>query len=135
MEAGVPWIPILQGFEPDDYLRHIDQYCHAGIDLTKEPVVGVGSVCRRQDTAEAETLFLALYRIGIKAHAFGFSTKGLRRAARHLESSDSMAWSYAARFRPVRLPECRHPYPTCEYCETWALQWRRRLLQALGSHL
>jgi hypothetical protein len=131
LEPGVPWMPVLQGWEPEDYLRHIDRYDRAGVDLTREPVVGLGSVCRRQDTDEAERVILALHRIGILVHAFGFSIPGLCRAGRYLHSSDSMAWSYAARFRPVRLPGC--PHATCEYCPAWALQWRRQLVRALGN--
>jgi len=133
LEPEVPWFPILQGWHNDEYLSHIDRYDRAGVDLTREPVVGVGSVCRRQDTTEAEQLMMVLHRIGIKAHAFGFSIRGVRRAGKYLQSSDSMAWSYAARFRPVRLPGCQHD--TCENCPIWALRWRRKLLQALGNTL
>src|SRR5699024_2689834 len=47
----LPWVPVLQGWAPEDYRRHVDAYTAAGINLTREPVVGLGSVCRRQDTA------------------------------------------------------------------------------------
>lgn len=133
IDPGVPWIPILQGWEVSDYLRHADQYEAAGVDLTNEPVVGVGSVCRRQDTADAEELMRRLYRREVLPHGFGFKKDGVVRAGRYMESADSMAWSYAARFRPVRLAGCAHD--TCEYCERWALLWRRQLLQALGGAL
>lgn len=135
IDPTVPWIPILQGWEISDYIRHAEEYAKAGVDLTREPVVGVGSVCRRQDTADAEKLMRALYRMNILPHGFGFKKEGVVNAGKFMESADSMAWSYAARFRPVRLPECRHPYPTCEYCERWALQWRRQLLRALAESL
>jgi hypothetical protein len=93
LEPGVPWMPVLQGYEPEEYLYHVDRYDRAGVDLTRESVVGVGSCCRRQDTTEIEDVFRALYRLGIKTHAFGLSIPGLRRSARYLQSADSMAWS------------------------------------------
>ncbi len=133
LEPDVPWMPVLQGFEPEQYLQHVDRYERAGVDLTREPVVGLGSVCRRQETDEAEQVILALHRLGIRVHAFGFSTPGLRNVGKYLHSSDSMAWSYAARFRPVQLEGCTHE--TCEYCPKWALQWRRQLMRTLGHHL
>ena len=40
---SVPWMPILQGWGPEDYLRHAGQDQPHGIDLAAEPVVGVGS--------------------------------------------------------------------------------------------
>jgi hypothetical protein len=133
IDPSVPWIPVLQGYEAGQYLRHVDAYDRAGVDLTGLPVVGVGSVCRRQDTEDAELLAKVLFRLGLRTHFFGFSTPGLRRSARYLESSDSLAWSYAARYRPVRLKDCTHHYHDCSYCEAWALMWRRRLMQTLGS--
>lgn len=52
----VPWVPVLQGFAHRDYLDCCDRYAAAGTDLTALPVVGIGSVCRRQDTGEAERI-------------------------------------------------------------------------------
>src|SRR5438876_1000627 len=46
----VPWVPVLQGFRFDDYLNHLEQYERAGIRLGELPLVGLGSVCRRQNT-------------------------------------------------------------------------------------
>ena len=130
----IPWIPVLQGYSPAQYPQHLDHYDHAGIDLLKEPVVGLGSVCRRQHTQEAETIIRVLYRIGIRLHAFGFKVGGLRRAGKYLRSADSMAWSYQARYRPVKLSGCSHR-GTCQNCPQFALLWRRRLLRMLGEHL
>ncbi|WP_147317762.1 deazapurine DNA modification protein DpdA family protein [Streptomyces spongiicola] len=41
LDADLPWMPVLQGFTLDDYLRCVDQYEQAGVDLTLEPVVGI----------------------------------------------------------------------------------------------
>ena len=118
LEPGVRWTPVLQGWDGDDSLRHADQYARAGVDLARGPVVEVASVCPRENTESADRLMPVLHRLGIRTHGFGFKTDGLARADRHMESADRMAWSHAARFRPVRLPECEHPWPTCEYCPT-----------------
>jgi hypothetical protein len=47
-DAGCPFMPVLQGWEPGDYLRCWRTYAEAGVDLAAYPVVGLGPVCRRQ---------------------------------------------------------------------------------------
>lgn len=124
----IPFIPVLQGWTRDEYMRCLDMYDRAGADLRKEPRVGLGSVCRRQDTEEAENLIQELDGMGLKLHAFGFSTLGLKRSYDHLDAADSMAWSLAARFRPP-LAGCEHPH--CNNCRKFALQWRKRVKQTI----
>jgi hypothetical protein len=46
-------IPVLQGWTRDDYMSCWQLYSDLGTDLESEPIVGLGSVCRRQNTAEA----------------------------------------------------------------------------------
>lgn len=117
-----PFIPVLQGFARDDYLRHVDMYDDAGVDLEAEPVVGLGSVCRRQATGEAETIVMALQPI--RLHGFGMKTQGVCRYGQLLASCDSLAWSYAGRRRPD--PQCDKK--SCANCRHYALDWRARLL-------
>lgn len=124
----VPWIPVLQGWTIDDYLHHLDHYYFRGHDLTKHPVVGVGSVCRRQSTAEGQEIVQTLANEGIPVHAFGFKIVGLTKVGHLLTSSDSMAWSLGARRRPA-LPGCRHPH--CNNCARFALRWREDVLRCL----
>ncbi len=121
LAPGISWTPVLQGWHPDDYEAHAQQYRDAGFDLSREPIVGVGSVCRRQATSEGEAVFRRVARLGLRIHAFGVKTDGLKRYGSLLASADSMAWSFAARVRPVRLPGCRHE--TCANCFKWACQW------------
>jgi hypothetical protein len=78
LAPDVPFVPVLQGWTVDDYLRHVDQYAAAGIDLPNLPRVGVGSVCRRQDTDAARYIFTRLAGLGIRPHGFGVKTTGLR---------------------------------------------------------
>lgn len=128
LASEAAFIPVLQGWEPDDYLRHVDAYEAAGVDLEAEAVVGVGSVCRRQDTAEIAYLFERLHRLGLALHGFGVKFFGVTAGWGFLASADSMAWSYNARRHPP-LPGCTHR--SCSNCLRWALRWRSRLLEGL----
>ena len=92
-------MPVLQGFTPADYARHIRLY---GDRLKKGMWVGVGSVCKRQGDPRsivsvlqaimAERPDLALHGFGVKKTALLHS--GVREL---LTTADSMAWSYSAR--------------------------------------
>lgn len=130
LASDLPFVPVLQGWEEDDYLRHLDDYAEAGIDLRSLPLVGLGSVCRRQGTGQIEGLIRRLHEEGLKLHLFGFKLKGLRTAAPFATSSDSMAWSFEAR-RGAPLPECTHP--TCQNCLRYALKWREKVLRVITS--
>ncbi|MFE3196887.1 hypothetical protein [Embleya sp. NPDC059237] len=126
--TGVPWMPILQGHRLHDYLDHIHQYARAGVDLTRAPLVGLGSVCARQGTAEIAAIVAAVRAAGIdRLHGFGVKTTGLHLYGPHLRSVDSYAWSKGAR---LRLPDCTHPGP-CNNCIRYALAWREHVLDAL----
>ncbi len=136
-DDSCPFIPVLQGWTLDDYLRCVDLYARAGIDLAEdrenfeEPLVGLGSVCRRQNTAEIAQIVGRLGReLGLAMHGFGVKSAGLVRYGHLLSSADSMAWSYGAR-REQALPGCKHK--NCASCWRYALAWRRRLLDRLGT--
>lgn len=122
----VHFVPVLQGWAPDDYLRCIDLYEAAGINLAAETIVGLGTVCRRQATDEARMIVRAVRaRVpGIRLHGFGFKMRGLAALASDFDSADSLAWSFGARFNPP-LPGCTHK--NCANCPKWALRWRERL--------
>ncbi|WP_262403457.1 hypothetical protein [Actinomadura sp. CNU-125] len=97
-----PIMPVIQGWTLDDYLRCVDLYESAGVRLAENyPVVGVGSVCRRQNTSEIALIFRELAQLDLPLHGFGVKTGGLARYGRWLTTADSMAWSYqAAATRP-----------------------------------
>jgi hypothetical protein len=120
-------IPVLQGWHLADYLRHVDQYGQAGVDLIREPIVGIGSVCRRQDMVTGARIVEALWALGLRLHGFGVKLTGLARFAHLLTSADSMAWSYEARRRRVRRPTCLHRAESCRNCLTYALEWATRI--------
>lgn len=137
LDAELPIIPVLQGWTLGDYWRCEGLYRDAGVDLRKEPVVGVGSVCRRQGTGAASRIMMTLASSGIRIHGFGFKTQGLQGCHHVLESADSLAWSYAARRDPP-LPGHDKPGPgrrtghiNCANCADYALAWRTALLASL----
>jgi hypothetical protein len=123
-----PFIPVLQGWTRNDYLSCVELYRDAGVDLEHEPLVGLGSVCRRQDTAEISRIVLALQPL--RLHGCGVKTVGLERYGHLLVSSDSLAWSFRAR-RSCALPGCTHR--NCANCGTFALRWREQILNALDQ--
>jgi hypothetical protein len=127
----VPWVPVLQGWEEGDHLRHYEMYLARGFDLRDAPVVGVGTMCRRQGTATATNILSDLHRrTGLRLHGFGLKLRGLRDCAEHLFSADSMAWSLNARKRPA-LPG--HTHRSCANCPEWAMAWRERVLASLAA--
>lgn len=129
-DSTVPIIPVLQGQTVADYVRHVAQYERAGIDLEAESVVGVGSVCRRQATAEIAEIIEVLSR-SLRLHGFGVKSDGIARYGWMLASADSMAWS--ARGRRIR-PCPRSRNVSCANCRHHALEWRERVLAADQRH-
>jgi hypothetical protein len=122
----IPWIPVLQGQTLADYKCCDQLYREAGIDLAAAPVVGLGSVCRRQATAEIEEIVDHFHAKGYRLHGFGVKTLGLGRYADKLVSADSLAWSEDAR-RSDPLPG--HTHKNCANCPDWAIRWHRRIVQ------
>lgn len=126
----IPWAPVLQGWTVADYLHHVDAYAHCGVDLMQEPIVGVGSVCRRQGTYDGVAILSNLAALGLRLHGFGIKKNGLYRLARYLASADSMAWSFDARRK--QRPVCGGTHKNCANCLIFALRWRDELLATLA---
>jgi len=133
-----PFMPVLQGFQRDDYLRCWELYNTAGIDLTGYPVVGLGSVCRRQAEDEIGDIVRALLAIDpeLPVHGFGVKLRGLEKYGQLLASADSMAWSFDAR-RTSLLSECaadpKVRHKNCANCMRYALRWRHSVVELLGT--
>lgn len=124
-------IPTLQGPTVDEYHACGDLYESYGVDLRREPTVGLGSVCRLQSTREGAAIVTAMAARGYRLHGFGFKILGLERVGHLLASADSAAWSYHARKRP---PLPGHTHKNCANCIDYALRWRTRVLAAIPTH-
>lgn len=143
LAPDLPIIPVLQGFRVDEYHRHVEMYAAAGVDLATEPLVGVGSVCRRESTTEAALIFQTLAARGLRLHGFGVKGDGIDLYYGSLESSDSLSWSAAARRAAsaarrtakdmgVDPPLMACGKKACNNCAHYALAWRDRILAAIG---
>jgi hypothetical protein len=124
----VPWLPELQGFHEEDYHRCVDMYAAAGVDLTQQPAVGLGSICRRQGTDEARIIAGSLADRGIALHGFGIKSPGTLDDT--FQSADSFAWSYGAR---KRVGRCPHGVVKWEAnCPVWLHEWRDSIVDRLS---
>lgn len=97
--GGVSIMPVLQGYDPTDYVRHIEMY---GARLKQGMWVGVGSVCKRNGDPRAIARVLLMIRQArgdLRLHGFGVKLTALSSPiiAAMLHTADSMAWSTNAR--------------------------------------
>ncbi|EWC64484.1 Phage protein [Actinokineospora spheciospongiae] len=129
LAPDLPFIPVLQGQSITDYHHCADLYERHGVDLATLPLVGVGSVCRRQHTAEVEAIVRALTARGYRLHTFGAKILGLDRYGDTITSSDSMSWSFSGRY----VPGCSPTHRSESNCLGFALSWYRRVTQRLDS--
>jgi len=128
----LPWLPVVQGQTGDDYRACVELYDRAGLDLRTVPLVGVGSVCRRQSTRELRDVLQAIRSTGVeRLHGFGVKAIGLHHAAELLASADSAAWSFMARKKQHRMEG--HPHMNCANCLPYALAWRARMLAGVAD--
>lgn len=130
-----PVMPSVQGEKIADYERCVRYYLDAGVKLAEDyPVVGVGSVCRRQNTDEIGRIVRTLAQMDLPLHGFGVKIEGLARYGRWLTSADSMAWSKNYRHMPP-VDGCMglrgKGVKNCANCMHAALEWRDRVLAAL----
>jgi len=99
---------VIQGWDVSEYIRHVDMLREAGA-LTD--VVGVGSVCRRNATADILAVLNAVsdcLRGSAKMHAFGVKTDVLKGDyPDSLESVDTHSYDYRARYHCID-----HNYPS-----------------------
>ncbi len=111
LAPDLPFVPVVQGWTPDDYRRCHELYAAAGVELELEPVVGVGSVCRRRSSehAAAEQAIRWLQPRCGSLHGFGVSLEGLARYADALGSCDSQAWSSRGRYGCEHRADCSRP--------------------------
>ncbi|SDT74174.1 deazapurine DNA modification protein DpdA family protein [Actinoplanes derwentensis] len=116
-DTGVPILPVLTGATPAGYLRHLDMYRRAGVDLHAEPLVGVGALLGRP-RAEAAAIVRLLHAAGLtRLHLFGGKGRLLETVGHLATSIDSSGWSDQARRRE-------------ELCPHGLVKWERNCPQA-----
>lgn len=122
LAPDLPWAPVVQGWTLGAHLRCVELYADAGVDLTAEPRVGIGSVCRRTSPVSVAFIVGSLHGAGLRnLHGFGIKTSALALCADQLASADSMAWSYAARAGSEPCPDGRRDSRNClHYATDWA---------------
>jgi hypothetical protein len=112
--TGTYVMPVLQGFAPTDYVRHLRMY---GSLLGYGQWVGVGSVCKRNSNPETISDVLTAIkseRPDLKLHGFGLKITALGNDSvlDQLDSCDSMAWSLAGR----KDSDANDPREALRYC-------------------
>jgi hypothetical protein len=132
----LPWIPVLQGWRLGQYLDCAELYERESVNLAAAPLVGVGTMCRRQDTIRAGHILRWLAGDGLRLHGFGLKIEGSRQHGDALVSADSLAWSDHATHHPPLEghdrpgPGRRTGHKHCQNCPEFALEWRERVLAA-----
>ena len=133
LAPDLPIIPVLQGWQPDEYRTHLEMYLSYGVDLRDYSTVGMGSFCRRANVQGVRELVVDFAEYGLKMHGFGLKQDGLRLFKNHLVSSDSMAWSFTARTNGWRGKYmCGVPHEkakSCTDCHTWAMMWAKKVFE------
>lgn len=124
--AGVYIMPVLQGYDPSDYVRHLAMY---GERIARGAWVGVGSICKRNGDPRAVAAVLHAIkeaRPDLRLHGFGLKATALADPLirQLLTTADSMAWSFAAR-REKRNPN--------DYRE--AVRWADNIMSRPVQHL
>jgi hypothetical protein len=132
LAPDLPFAPVIQGWDLPSYVNCVRLYAEHGIDLATEPVVGLGSVCRRQGSDEIGRIVTTLAdQFGLEnLHGFGVKSLGVAKYGAALASSDSMAWSQDGR----HVAGCRHGTrgKTEANCIAYGLEWRERMLANLN---
>jgi hypothetical protein len=131
LAPDLPIFPVLQGQSLQQYLRHLAMFIAVGARFGDEPLVGLGSVCRRQGTQETADLVRALAAYGLRLHGFGVGARGLSLYGTQVTSIDSNAFSYHGR----RRGRCPHGVVRWEAnCPVNARDWWRKAGDRLSVH-
>lgn len=109
-ETGCYIMPVLQGYEPEEYVSHIRQY---GKRLKRGAWVGVGSVCKRNSSPCLildVLIAIKTERPDLDLHGFGLKKTALAHGTIRalLATSDSMSWSFEARKKKTGANDWRN---------------------------
>lgn len=126
IDSSLPWLPVLQGRDGTDYIKHAEMYLNNYPHLK---YFGLGSVCRRAKSQEiVKVVEILTKEFSFELHGFGVKTKALEKIGHMLKSADSMAWSFRTIFKKTTfLPTCTHK--KCNHCYPWAKNWYRQQIK------
>lgn len=120
-------MPVLQGYQVDDYLAHLEQY---GDRLSQGDWVGVGSVCKRNGSPrEVEKILLAIKdkRPDLRLHGFGLKRTALESSLIWdlLYSADSAAAGLSTGRGSQKYLDAHNPRVALEYASAITSQPRQ----------
>lgn len=94
-QPQLPWVPVIQGYTPAEYLRCIDLYEEKGLI---RPYMAIGSLCSRvrRDSTWEVVRVIRRRLTGVRLHGFGVSLTLLKdkRIRSALHSADTQAWRF-----------------------------------------
>ncbi len=126
-------MPVLQGTNPDEYLRHIDLYSWR---LDEGMWVGVGGLkSKTPEQVEAILIAIKTYFPSLKLHGLGVTAKALRRSHiwHLLSSADSQAHGIAKGRGKQKYAGSNDPKVALEYMQSLFASAPRQL--SLFAHL
>ncbi|DBA34715.1 TPA_asm: queuine tRNA-ribosyltransferase [Caudoviricetes sp. vir519] len=128
-------IPVIQGYELEDYLTCIDLMREQGL---MTDYMAIGSICRRGPAGPMVKIIISIKRLlRIKLHAFGVKIPVLKNKACFdaLYSTDSAAWHYEAQFRCERKDHIhRHIKDPKKRRLAVTRDWKARLDDIIAQH-
>lgn len=137
MAPDLPFIPVLQGFTLGEYVHGFDQYATACIDLAAEPIVMLGSVCRREATTEIHAIVTTPHARGItQLHASASSPLASASTVTcppRPIPSPGPSTPAATGVRPRGAPDTANT-KNCASRLPYALAWRRRIILPRLAH-
>lgn len=130
LDSALPWVPVLTGATPADYLAHAELYAAAGVDLHLEATVAVGALVGTP-LAHQRAVLEACATVGAALHGLGVKGMALAHVGHLLQSADSMGWSMYARRTPRPLCSPAATHQRCNHCQAWAEAWAARTVGRL----
>lgn len=136
--TSVQIVPVVQGYTLQEYHNCVELFLSNGVDLSRCPTVGVGSICRRQATKEATEILTSLaIDCRLPIHGFGLQREALLNVSHLIQSADSMAWSSAARYAGTSCGRINkrtgRPIANCANCYHAAKEWVEETYRLLGA--
>jgi hypothetical protein len=135
---------VIQGWDVNDYLEHIDDYKSYGLI---EEHMGIGSICRRTEIENIADIIKCIKKElpNVKLHGFGIKLHTFKthpELIKMLYSADSMAWSFYGRMNPLKTSNdsrCKINNETCIHltnkncanCHLYMLYWYRKVLNLI----